>query len=184
MEQIKSRSALRKDQNVLITGAAGAVGIYLVQLAAAAGVRVMATTNSNARNGEFLRGVGADETVEYGMLERYRGAFDIIIDTVGGEVLEKCWEYISETGVLVSVDSASFNFVEEHEKRGLRKAGVRALFFIVKGSAEALRYIAELADTGAVQSFVVNSWPLAMAHEAYDIANRRYSGRGKFILTV
>lgn len=184
MEEIMSRSALRKDQHVLITGAAGAVGIYLVQLAAAAGVRVMAATSSNARNGEFLRGLGADETVEYGMLECYRGAFDVIIDMVGGEVLEQCWEYISKTGVLVSVDSASFNFVEEHEKRGLRKAGVHALFFIVKGSTEALHYLAELADMGAIQSFVVDSWPLAKAREAYDIANGRYSGRGKFILTV
>ena len=184
MEEIKS-PAPRKDQHVLITGAAGAVGVYLVQLAAAApAVRVVAATSSNARNGGFLRSLGADEVVEYGMLESHRGALDVIIDTVGGEVLRKCWEYISETGVLVTVDSASFNFVEEHEKRGLRKAGVRALFFIVKGSTEALHYLAELADTGAIQSFVVDSWPLAKAREAYGIANGRYSGRGKFILTV
>ena len=184
MEEIKFRSSPRKDQQVLITGAAGAVGVCLVQLAAVAGVRVVAATSSNARNGEFLQGLGADEVVEYGMLESYRGAFDTIIDTVGGEVLEKCWEYISETGMLVTVDSASFNFVEEHEKRGLRKAGVRALFFIVKGNAEALHYLAEFSDAGAIQSFVVDSLPLAKAREAYDIANGRYSGRGKFILVI
>lgn len=183
MEETKS-SVPRKDQHVLITGAAGAVGVYLVQLAAAAGVREVAATSSNSRNGEFLRSLGADEAVEYGMLESYRGAFDVIIDTVGGEVLRKCWEYISDTGVLVTVDSASFNFVEENVKRGLRKAGVRALFFVVKGSTEALHYLAELADTGAIQSFVVDSWSIANAGEAYDIANGRYSGRGKFILTV
>ena len=184
MEEIKSRSATRREQHVLITGAAGAVGIYLVQLAVAAGVRVVAATSSNARNEQFLRSLGADEVVEYDMLESYHGMFDIIIDTVGGEVLEKCWEYISDTGVLVSVDSASFNFVEEHEKRSSRKSGVRALFFIVNGSTEALHYLAELADTGAIQSFVVDSLPLAKAREAYDIANGRYSGRGKFILVI
>ena len=182
--ETQSRSAPRTDQNVLITGAAGAVGIYLVQLAAAAGVRVVAATNSNARNEEFLRDLGAEKGIEYGMLESYRGTFDVIIDTAGGKVLEKCWEYISETGALISVDSASFNFVEEHEKRGLRKAGVRALFFIVNGSTEALHYLAELADTGAIQSFVVDSFPLAKAREAYDVANGRYSGRGKLILVV
>ncbi|KAE8376379.1 hypothetical protein BDV26DRAFT_235644 [Aspergillus bertholletiae] len=180
----KAQPPSQKSQQVLITGAAGAVGIYLVQLASAAGVRVVAATSSNARNEEFLRGLGADETVEYGMLEDYRGAFDVIIDAVGGEVLAKCWDYVKETGVLVSVDSASFDFVQEHEKRGIRKDGVRALFFIVKGSGTALQYLAELVDLGTVQSFVVGTYPLSKVQEAYDQANGRYSGRGKLILTV
>ncbi|KAH8423226.1 NADP-dependent oxidoreductase [Aspergillus melleus] len=175
----------QEQQRVLITGAAGAVGVYLVQLAAAvAGVRVVAATSSNSRNAEFLRGLGADETVEYDMLERYQGAFDIIIDVVGGEQLEKCWTYVKETGVLVCVDSASFDFVNEHEKRGLSKAGVRALFFVVKGSTEGLGYLAELVDIGAIRSFVVDTYPLSKAREAYDLANGRYVGRGKFILSV
>ncbi|KAA8645131.1 hypothetical protein EYZ11_010980 [Aspergillus tanneri] len=184
VEEVKSRSVPRNNKRVLITGAAGAVGVYLVQLAVVAGTRVVAATSSNARNGEFLQRLGADEAVEYGMLGRYRGVFDIIIDVVGGEVLENCWEYITETGVLVSVDSASFNFVEEHKKRGLCKAGVHALFFVVKGSTEALHYLAKLVDVGALQSFVVDIYPISKAREAYDLANGRYFGHGKFILTV
>ncbi|KAI9035556.1 NADP-dependent oxidoreductase [Aspergillus affinis] len=191
VQDVKARLGARgqepeqKQQRVLITGAAGAVGAYLVQLAAAvAGVEVVAATSSNARNGEFLRTLGADETVEYGMLEQYQGAFDIIIDVVGGEVLEKCWSYVTDTGVLVSVDSASYNFVSEHEKRGLCKTGVRALFFIVKGSTEGLAYLAELVDIGAIRSFLVDTYPLAKVREAYDLANGRYVGRGKFILSV
>ncbi|KAE8168678.1 hypothetical protein BDV40DRAFT_251242 [Aspergillus tamarii] len=185
-EAIKNKSGLssQKRHRVLITGAAGAVGIYLVQLASAAGVHVVTATSSNARNEEFLRGLGADETLEYSMLENYRGAFDVVIDVVGGEVLAKCWDYVKETGVLVSVDSASFNFVEEHEKRGIRKDGVRALFFIVEGSSKALHYLAELVDLGTVQSFVVETYPLSKAQEAYNHANGRYSGRGKLVLTV
>ena len=184
VEEFMARSVTRKDHRVLITGAAGAVGVYLVQLAAAAGVRVVAATSSNARNEEFLRGLGADDVVEYSMLDSYSGQFDVIIDAVGGDVLVKCWDYVADTGVLVSIDSASFNFVEEHEKRGLRKAGVRALFFIVKGSSEALRYVAELAGAGAVQSFVAVEYSLAEIREAYDLANGRHYGRGKVILTV
>ncbi|OJJ66088.1 hypothetical protein ASPBRDRAFT_211688 [Aspergillus brasiliensis CBS 101740] len=146
-------------------------------LAAAAGVTVVAATSSNARNGEFLQRLGADETVEYDMLARYQGRFDIIIDVVGGAVLEKCWNYVTETGVLISVDSASYNFVEEHEKRGLSKPQVRALFFIVEGSDKALHYLAELVDVGALQSLVADTFPLAKAQEAYDLANGRHSGR-------
>ncbi|KAL4953949.1 hypothetical protein BDW69DRAFT_164215 [Aspergillus filifer] len=182
VEEVKSRTTRKQEQRVLITGAAGAVGVYLVQLAAAAGAKVVAATSSNARNSEFLQSLGADEAVEYGMLGRYRGAFDVIIDVVGGELLEKCWDYVTETGVLVSVDSASFNFVEEHKKRGLCRADVRALFFIVKGSPEALDYLARLADMGAVQSLVADTFPFARVQEAYDITNGRHSRRGKFVL--
>ncbi|GAD97241.1 zinc-containing alcohol dehydrogenase, putative [Paecilomyces variotii No. 5] len=184
VEEFLSQPATKRNHRTLITGAAGAVGVYLVQFAAAAGERVVAASSSNARNGEFLRGLGADEVVEYSMLDGSLGKFDVIIDVVGGEVLAKCWDYVTETGVLVSVDSASFDFVEEHERRGLWKAGVHALFFIVKGSPDALRYIAELAGVGAIRSFVADVYPLARAREAYDLANGRFFGRGKVILTV
>ncbi|KAL1859298.1 hypothetical protein Plec18170_002414 [Paecilomyces lecythidis] len=184
VEEFLSRPATKRNHRTLITGAAGAVGVYLVQLAAAAGERVVAASSSNARNGEFLRDLGGDEVVEYSMLDGFLGQFDVIIDVVGGEVLAKCWDYVAETGVLVSIDSASFKFVEEHEMRGLRKVGVHALFFIVKGSPDRLRYIAELAGVGALRSFVADIYPLARAREAYDLANGRFYGRGKVILTV
>ncbi|KAF7712681.1 Uncharacterized protein PECH_001673 [Penicillium ucsense] len=172
-----------KEQRVLITGAAGAVGVYLVQLASAANVHVVAASRSNVRNEEFLRGLGADEVVEYKMLDDYAGRFDVIIDVVGGEVLAKCWDYVAETGRLITVDSASFNFVKEHEKRGIRKMGVDARFFIVKGSPKALRCIAEMVDARAVRSFVAEILPMARVREAYDHANSRMSARGKVILT-
>lgn len=183
-KEFLSRSASHKDRRVLITGAAGAVGMYLVQLAAAAGVWVVAASSSNARNQDFLRGLGADEVVEYGQLNSLPYKFDDIIDAVGGEVLAKLWNYVTDTGVLVSIDSASYNFVEEHEKRGLRKPGVRALFFIIKGSKQALDYLADLADAGAITSAVARTFPLSQAREAYDLANGRSFGRGKVVLAV
>ncbi|KAE8137791.1 hypothetical protein BDV38DRAFT_271092 [Aspergillus pseudotamarii] len=163
MEEVKSRAARKQEQRVLITEAAGAVGVYLVQLAAAAGITVIAVTSSNARNGEFLQRLQADKVVEYSTLRYYRGTFDAIIDVLGGEQLDKCWDYITETGVLNSIDSASFNFVEEHEKRGLRKSGVRSLLSIVKGSVEALHYLTELVAIGALKSLVADTFPLARA---------------------
>ncbi|KAF4261124.1 hypothetical protein CNMCM8812_005101 [Aspergillus fumigatus] len=180
----RSRTSGEGQPRLLITGAAGAVGVSLVQLASLAGLHVVAATSSSTRNAEFLRDLGAHETVEYGMLESHSSAYDIIIDTVGGDVLAPCWNYVKENGTLVSVDSASYNFVEDHEKRGTRRAGVRVLFFIVQGSSEALHYLAELADSGLVRPFVAGTYPLAKAQEAYDTANGRYPGRGKIVLTL
>ncbi|KAJ5183508.1 secondary metabolism biosynthetic enzyme [Penicillium capsulatum] len=171
-------------KRVLITGAAGGVGMYLVQLAAHAGLRVVAATSSNTRNEEFLRGLGAQEPVEYPALEDVSSKFDIIIDTVGGDLLARCWQYIAPKGTLVSVDSASFDFVEEHRKRGILVEGVKALFFIIRGSSEALHALAGLADRGSLRSFVAQSFPLTRVQEAYEYASGRFPGRGKIVLTV
>lgn len=184
IEQVLSKSVSNKDAKLLITGASGAVGIYLVQLAAVAGVRVVAASSSNERNEQFLRQLGADEVVEYGELDRYNGQFEFIIDTVGGPVLEKSWDYVKDNGTLISVDSASYEFVDDHKKRGLSKPGVHADFFIVKGSQDALHYIAELVAAGALRSFVAQEYPLAKVQEAYDVANGRSYGRGKVILDI
>ncbi|KAJ5294659.1 hypothetical protein PENANT_c006G03766 [Penicillium antarcticum] len=173
-------------KRVLITGASGGVGIYLVQLAASAGVHVVAASSSNVRNGEFLHKLGADEVVEYGDIERENGVFDVIIDCVGGEVLSKCWGFIKEDGVLISVDSASFDFVAEHKRRGLSvgKEIVKALFFIVEGSREVLSALSALADSGDLRSFVAAAFPIESVREAYDFANGRFYGRGKVVLTI
>jgi NADPH2:quinone reductase len=172
-------------KKVLITGAAGGVGVYLVQLAAIAGLHVVAATSSNARNEEFLRELGADETVEYGELVTGQDCrFDVIVDTVGGNVLAECWGFVKDDGVLVSVDSASFDFVRVHGERGIRKEGVRALFFIVEPSRPALEALARFAEMGRLRSFVLDTYPLAKAEEAYERASGRVSGRGKIVLVV
>ncbi|KAJ5894176.1 zinc-containing alcohol dehydrogenase [Penicillium taxi] len=180
----KPSSTEEQNKKILITGAAGGVGLYLVQLAASAGLHVVAATSSNDRNSELLQSLGADEAIEYGDLGSKGGVFNIIIDTVGGDLLARCWDYVEESGSLISVDSASFNFVEEHRKRGLVKAGVKALFFIVEGSSKVLHDLAVLVDRGDLRSFVARSFPLAQVREAYDYANGRFSGRGKIVITM
>ncbi|CAI7661277.1 unnamed protein product [Penicillium bialowiezense] len=165
---LKNKSQPRPSgQRILITGAAGAVGIHLVQLASAAGLHVVAATSSDPRNRDFLHSLGANKTIEYAFLDAYQSEFDFIIDAVGGDVL---------------VDSASYDFVQEHEKRGLRKPSVRALFFIVAGGSSSLQYLAKLAERGILQSLVIRTYPFEDVQEAYEFANGRHTGRGKVVL--
>ncbi|PYH44582.1 NADP-dependent oxidoreductase [Aspergillus saccharolyticus JOP 1030-1] len=183
-EKDEAAHKLPAKQKLLITGASGAVGIHLVQLAAAAGgLYVVAATSSDARNREFLVDLGADETVEYASLDTRAAEFDSVVDAVGGEVLARCWDYVKpDGGVLVSVDSSSFDFVERHAQRGIRREGVRALFFIVEGSAEALRFVAGLAEDGGLVSLVNRIFAFEEIQEAYELGNGRSEGRGKVVL--
>ncbi|KAL4736616.1 chaperonin 10-like protein [Aspergillus similis] len=164
-----------KGKKVLITGAAGAVGLH-----------VAAATSSNQRNAEFLRDLGADETVEYTALQTdaHRNAYDIVIDTVGGQPLVDAWSCVRDGGSLVSVDSSSFNFVEEHTGRGVARDGYMALFFIVKGGRQSLDALSRFAKLKILKVFVLDVYPLEKTREAYEIANGRLSGRGKIILSI
>ncbi|PLN74648.1 hypothetical protein BDW42DRAFT_181908 [Aspergillus taichungensis] len=176
-----------KGQRLLITGSSGGVGIYLVQMAAMAGLHVVAASSSTARNGAFLKSLGADEVVEYACLEKERASsFDLIIDTVGGEVLCRCWSWISGNGTLISVDSSSFDFVNFHQERRIRegKEDVRALFFIVKSDGDTLANLATLAELGQLKPFVLQQFELSQAREAYDRASSNSSGHGKVVIRL
>lgn len=181
-----SQKPKSKPRQVLITGAAGGVGIYLVQLARIAGLEVVAASGSNVRNGSFLERLGADQTVEYGQLKEVPEKYDLIIDTVGGDVLAGCWSLVGNSGTLITVDSLSFGFVEEHARRGLSegKESVKALFFIVSGGRGAMEGLAGLAQLGLLLPFVVETFPLDRAREAYERASAPSQGHGKVVLTV
>ncbi|KAL4861886.1 hypothetical protein BDV12DRAFT_57309 [Aspergillus spectabilis] len=177
---------LDEKKKVLITGAGGAVGVYVVQFARIAGLHVTAATSSNERNAGFLRDLGADDTIEYPALTTAarQEVYDIIIDTVGGQPLIDSWGCVKNNGFLITVDSSSFNFVEEHTKLGVRKEGVKALFFIVEGGSKNLDVLAHFADLGVLRVFVLDNYPLEKTREAYERANGRLTGRGKIMLLI
>ena len=88
-QAVVRRLRVAAEHTVLVTGGAGGVGGYAVQLAALAGARVIAT--ASAGNAEHLRKLGADEVVDYRAedvharvreLTEGRGV-DAIVDTVG-----------------------------------------------------------------------------------------------------
>ncbi|KAL3460927.1 hypothetical protein BJX64DRAFT_174240 [Aspergillus heterothallicus] len=171
-------------RKVLITGAAGGVGAYIVQLARFAGLHVTAATSSNSRNQEFLESLGADECIEYATFETQRDAYDLIIDCVGGETLVNAWKAVKLGGKLITVDSSSYDFLQEHKMQGISREGVDARFFIVQGGPEGLEALGRFTDLGILRAFVLKTYPLNEAAEAYGFGNGRFTGRGKVVLRV
>jgi NADPH:quinone reductase-like Zn-dependent oxidoreductase len=76
---------LTAGQRVLIHAAAGGVGSFAVQLARWKGAHVIGT--ASARNQQFLRELGADETIDYnaGRFEDVVRDVDVVLDAMGGE---------------------------------------------------------------------------------------------------
>lgn len=168
------------EKRILITGSSGGVGLNLIQLCAATQHNQVVAASSSLRNEPFLRSLGATEVVEYSALKQDR-RFDVIIDTVGGKVLEDCWGWIEPRGALISVDSASFDFVNEHRRRGLSqgKEDVHALFFIVKSNGPALRELAGLVEAGGLRPVVREVLELQQAQKGYEMGGY---GHGKVVL--
>ncbi|KAK9354978.1 hypothetical protein V1523DRAFT_106862 [Lipomyces doorenjongii] len=173
-------------EKILITGASGAVGTFLVQLAVLAGLHVVAASTSNDRNGEFLLSLGAIEVLQYNELEGMHGEYDIIIDTVGGAILEQCWSLVKDHGILLTIDSLSYDFVERHRQQSFAtgKDHVNAIFFIVEPSGAQLEQIAIALDLELLKVFVAQTLPMEEASKAYQLANERSPRRGKIVLTI
>jgi NADPH2:quinone reductase len=107
------RGALQPGETVLVLGAAGGVGTAAIQIAKAAGARVIAAASSDAKC-SFCRTLGADATINYTTtplrdalkaLTEGRGP-DIVYDPVGGDLAEPAFRSIAWRGRYVVVGFA------------------------------------------------------------------------------
>lgn len=170
-------------KRILITGASGGVGMRLVEFAALAGNHVVAATSSKARHEKFLRSIGAHEVFEYSEFDKVE-AVDLIIDSVGFEVLESCWGMVKPNGILISFDGRSWNYVDDHKKRGISKGkeGVQALYFIAEPSQASMARITEHVAKGNVKGLVLRTVSLNDVRAAYESAHERVDGHGKIVV--
>lgn len=150
---------LQSGQRVLIHGGAGGVGHFAVQFAKNAGATVLTTVS--ARDADFVRGLGADQVIDYAnqRFEDEAGDVDMVFDLIAGETQERSWKVIRPGGVLVStLGSPPQDKAAEHDVRGVG--------FMVEPSAAQLSTIGELIDAGRVRPVVQQTFAFADAVQA------------------
>ncbi|MBB5079581.1 medium chain dehydrogenase/reductase family protein [Nonomuraea endophytica] len=110
-QMLHRKARVRAGQTILVHGANGGVGSVLVQLARAAGVKVIGT--ASARHHDDLRAQGV-VPVDYragDVAARVRelapGGVDAVFDHVGGRGIVDSWRLLAPGGTLVSYGSAS-----------------------------------------------------------------------------
>jgi len=162
------RGRLRSGERVLVHGGAGAVGLFAVQMAHAAGARVVTTVSG--RDVEFVKALGADEAIDYraGSFEQRVGAVDLVFDTVGGETLTRSRAVLKPGGRLVTIAADA--------------SGAEG-FFIVEARREELVEMARQIDAGELMVFVSAEVPFAEAGRAYGAGVER-RGPGKMVVTL
>lgn len=167
---------LERGQSVLIHGAGGGVGTFAVQLAHAAGARVIATGRGGAE--PLVIELGADEfvDVEKVAFEDVVAGVDLVLDLVGGDTLERSPSVIKAGGALVSV-------VGDPRAALARERDVRGTFFVVEATRQELFRLAQSIDAGELRPIVGDVVPLDQGRRAFE-AKAGHGVPGKVVLTV
>ena len=182
-DALVTRAGVRPGETVLIHGGAGGVGHFAVQIARAAGARVLTTCSQRHR--EFVRQLGADVAIDYeredfveAVLRETGGqGVDVVFDTVGGELLAKSVEVTRPGGRLVSIVSVSGNLNAAHRKN----LTLHFLFLLrARDKLDALRALIERGLLRPVVDQVLPLEQVAKAHERLETGH----GRGKVVLQV
>lgn len=170
---------LQPGQRVLIHAAAGGVGHVAVQIAKAHGAYVVGTA-SEAKH-DFLRGLGADEAIDYRTRDFTEAAkdMDVVFDTIGGETSLRSLRTLRTGGIVVStLPVGSDDLYREAER-----LGVRALRMLVDSSRADLGSIAGLVEAGRLRPAIAETFPLEGIADAHRLGE---TGRttGKIVITM
>lgn len=179
-QSLVDTAQLRSGQRVLIHAAAGGVGHLAVQIAKERGAYVIGTASAGKH--EFLRGLGADELIDYretDFAEAVRDV-DVVLDTIGSDDYRtRSLRTLRPGGVLVSILPAGGQQLRE-QAEGL---GLRAELPLVEADHAGMNALAGLVRAGRLRAEIAGTFPLAAAAEAHALGE---TGRttGKLVLEV
>ncbi|WP_086820647.1 zinc-binding dehydrogenase [Allokutzneria sp. NRRL B-24872] len=177
---------VKPGERVLVTAAAGGLGILLVQLARAAGATVIAAARGREKL-ELAREHGASEAVDYtepGWAERV-GSADVVFDGAGGEIgraalgIAKRW--FSAHGA--SSGGFATNGATTGGASGVTVKGIEQAQFTPEQAVRLIGRAMDEAVAGRMNPVVGQTFPLAEAAKAHEALEARAT-LGKTLLVV
>ncbi|WP_270182247.1 NADP-dependent oxidoreductase [Alkalihalobacillus sp. CinArs1] len=167
---------VRREDKVLIHGGSGGVGSFAIQLAKENGAYV--ATTCSGKNKEYVAALGADRVIDYveedfsNVVEEY----DVVIDTIGGEVLDKSFLVLNGGGRLVSI-------VDIPDKEKAKDKGVRSGTVWLEPNGEQLNQIGELLREGRIKATIGHRFPFSEEgiREAHRVSESHHA-RGKIVI--
>lgn len=164
---------LMQGQHVLIHAGAGGVGSFAVQLAKQAGAYVIAT--ASARNVDLIRELGADVVLDYHdeeLLQHLQGKH-LVLDTRGGETLERSWATVRPGGTIVSIVE---NTIQPRN-------AIQGVFTAIKHDASILSDLLKEVDAKRLRVQLDSTHILELAQDALERVAAGHS-RGKVVISI
>jgi alcohol dehydrogenase len=179
LEALREELAVAAGQKIFISGGAGGVGTFAIQIAKRLGATV--ATTASERGAELVRRLGADVVIDYQrerfeeQLAGYDGAFDLI----GGATLDKTFHIVKPGGQIVSIAglpepttawkdlkagwelATLFWFASLWLRWEAWRYGVTYRYLFMHGSGSRLAELAALIDAGSVQVVIDRVFPFS-----------------------
>ena len=157
---------LQPGQTLLVHGAGGAVGALAVQLARDAGARIVGTGRERDRARVLEAGAELFADLETERFEDVAGQVDVVLDLIGGEILDRSAAVTGPGGTLVSVTAPP----------KIRPADGRAIYFVVEPNRSQLAELARLVQCGRLTPPVGTVRPLEETRSAF-LDHQRIQGK-------
>ena len=192
---LMDRAALQPGETVLVLGAAGGVGSAAIQIAKAAGARVIAAASSDEKCA-FCKQLGADETINYsrGQLREELKALtqgkgpDVVYDPVGGDLAEPVFRSIAWRGRYLVIGFAQGGIPALPLNLALLKgASIVGVFWgefarrEPKNNARALAELAGWYAQGKIKPAIDRTLPMSALSDAFARMGSRQV-QGKIVL--
>ncbi len=173
---LEDEAGLAASQRVLIHGGAGGVGSFAVQYARHLGAHVMVT--GRAVNHDYLRGLGADETIDYTKQDfaQVVSDCDVVFDTIGGEVHARSFAVLKPGGRLIHIAPGPKDVTPPREDVTVTRPHVG------RDRAHLERVLALVAE-GAVKPPEIQTLSLSEARQAHELSQAGHV-RGKIVFQV
>jgi NADPH2:quinone reductase len=177
---------LAPGETVLVHAAAGGIGHHAVQLARLLGAGTVIATASSPARLDFARDYGADAGVDYsveGWQDRVRevapGGVDLVLDSVGGDVLLRSFDVLAPAGRVLVYGAASGELgrIPVTSLFGLRSAIGFALYDWRAAAPDRARAeqaeVIEWSAAGRLRTATATSLPLTEAARAHVLLESR-----------
>lgn len=194
LQALRDELGVRPGQKVFISGGAGGVGTFAIQIARWLGAHV--TTTASKRGEALVRSLGCDEVIDYTAqdISEAGGGFDAGFDLVGGKTLEQMFEIMRPGTRIVSIAavpepqtaindlggrralSAVFWIMSYSIRSRARRAGISYRYLFMHPSGRDLAQLSELIEQGKLKVIVDKTYPFARISEALAYVE---SGRAK-----
>lgn len=191
---------VQRGQKVLIHAGAGGVGSIAIQLAKHLGATV--ATTAGGSNAGFVRSLGADTVIDYRTedFERLLSGYDLVLDSLGGENLEKSLRILKRGGKAIGISGPpdpafarevglnpllrlAIAGLSSRIRRQAKKLGVSYQFLFMRASGDQLRKITALVDDGVLRPVVGKVFDFAQTPQALQSVAKG-GIRGKAVVTL
>ena len=200
-QALVERADLRPGQKVLIHAGAGGVGTIAIQLAKHLGASV--ATTASATKADLVKNLGADVVIDYRKqaFETILHDYNVVLDTIGGETLDKSLQVLKPGGTVISVagppDPAfakefgvnpvirlAIAALSYRIRRRARRHQVTYSYLFMKASGDQLRELTALIDAGIIRPVVDSVFDFDQTREALAHLEQGRNKAGKVVIRM